>query len=172
MTSSQDTSVSYMSSRKLCHPPCGRGWNSPEYRTPRYRNRHQFKTIPQIIQARLLTFGTVRMEGVFRSEIHKESRSSFGKPERIVLRRDDIGIHRRLYPSLERRPESQLLLSATEDIKDILLIVDDPKPVRRASSVQHPMTSLYACPNCERAFEDRLCGLVFAVPRLELVTKE
>jgi len=34
------------------------------------------------------------------------------------------------------------------------------------------MTGLYARPNGERALEDRLCGLVFVVPRLELVTKE
>ena len=34
------------------------------------------------------------------------------------------------------------------------------------------MASLDTCPNGERAFEDGLCGLVFVVPGLELVTKE
>jgi len=169
MTSSQGTSLSYMSSRKFCHPPCGRGWNSPEYRTPKRCGKCVPKAVPP---AKPLTFTTVRMEGVFRSEIHKESRSGLRKPERIVLRRDDIRIHRRFYPMLECRPASQLFFPATKDVEHVLLAVDIPKPIRRASSVQHPMSGLYACPNCKRAFKDSLCSLVFVIPRLELVTKE
>ena len=34
------------------------------------------------------------------------------------------------------------------------------------------MTGLYARPNGNRTFKDGLCGFVFTVPRLELVTKE
>ena len=34
------------------------------------------------------------------------------------------------------------------------------------------MAGLDACPNGERAFKDGLCGLVFVIPRLELVAKE
>ena len=111
------------------------------------------------------------MEGMFRSEIHKERRSGLRKPERVVLC-DDIRIHRGFYPSLERRPATQLLFSTTKDVENVLLIVDIPKPVRRASGVQHPMASLDACPNGERAFKNGLCGLVLVVPGLELVAKE
>ena len=112
------------------------------------------------------------MEGMFRSEIHKESGSRLRKPERIVFGRDDVRIHRGLYPSLKRRLRSQLLFPTTENIKHVLLIVDDPKSVRRASSIQHPMTGLDARSDGERAFKNSLRGLVFAVPRLEFVAKE
>lgn len=112
------------------------------------------------------------MESVFRSEIHKESRSGLGKPERLVFGRDDIRIHRGLYPSLKRRLESQFLFSSTENIEYIFFIVDDPESVRRTSGVQHSMAGLDAGPNGERTFENRLRGFVFPVPRLELIAEE
>ena len=109
---------------------------------------------------------------MFRGEIHKESRPGLGKPERLILRRDDIRIHHRLYPFLKRRLESQFLFSTTENIEHIFLIVDDPEPIRGTPSIQHPMAGLDACPNGERTFENRLRGFIFAVPRLELIAKE
>lgn len=109
---------------------------------------------------------------MFRGKVHKESRPGLGKPERLVLGRDDIRIHRRLYPSLKRRLESQFLFPSTENIEHIFLIVDDPESVRRASGVQHSVTGLDAFPNGERTFENRLRSFVVAVPWLELIAKE
>ena len=112
------------------------------------------------------------MKCVFRSKVHKESCSGFGKPERIVFCRDDVRINRGFYSSLESRPEPQLFLSTTENIEHILFVVDYPEPVCRASSVKELMTGLYTCPKSERTLENRLGGLVFAIPRLVFVTKE
>lgn len=64
-------------------------------------NEEGFKAILRAVQANLLTFAAVGMKGVLRSEVHKESSAGLGKPERIVLCRDDVRIDRRLYSSLE-----------------------------------------------------------------------
>lgn len=112
------------------------------------------------------------MKSMFRSKVHKKSRTGLRKPERIIFGRDDVRIHRRFYSFLESRFESQLLFSASENIEHVLLVVDDPEPVSRASSVKELMAGLYTCPKSERTFKNSLGGLVFAVPRLVFVTKE
>ena len=133
---------------------------------------NKVKAVLQVSQSRLLTFATIRMKGVFRSKVHKESCPSLGKPERIVFRRDNVRIHRRLYSFLERRLESHFLLSAAENIENVLLIIDDPEPVGCASGIEELMGCLYACSKGKRTFENRLGGFVFAIPRLVFVTKE
>lgn len=122
----------------------------------------KFATIPY-------GFRTVAVQRVFGRKVHKKRRACLGKPQGVVVGRDDVRVHRRLDPVCIRRPITALV--PTQQRKHILGRCDHAKRIRHRPCVQQAMRRLD--PRADRdgrgTLKDGLRSLVVSVPLLHLV---